>query len=446
MPTLHRRDLMAVLPFVCLIFLAFFRAKWAFTNYGGMSDRCYYNILLKFFGEAGLNCTSNSYPLGTSITWIPAALAAKMVAFVTPYSFQDWLPAFVGTWVFLMWATSLYVFFQICKLLFKNELSEKNIFAIFLGIPLIFYATQRTSMSHAPEFLFCALFFLALIQKKYFPSLLLGAFCILIRFSNAPLLLILWAAVPPAARMRNFNRLAGISSVAVLVFCIYLLTFRGYNGDYLKSVVPRLTLANLSHFLFGADFGIVWTAPWWLFIFIAGFIYQKKISWMARACLAWMLALFVLCWAWRGHGSDFGYRYLIGSYLAALYILFELSAINPWLLSTSKVLSYFAAIWTSYCLWIYRTTDDLTPILTELNYNIPNFQLLAIKYLTHFELMIKNLRLSPVGSIFLSQIHTDNGLVEIDRVEAPALYVLILITFFCVGVIFYLSRQSKNLE
>lgn len=434
---------------VATMFLLFFRARYAFTVYSTGDDACYVRWLATFVGERTDLCSgTNPYAPGIALLWLPAGAVARLVQVATSLPFVRQIAVWVGTASFLYWAAS---FFLLDAIVVRSS-SDRHastplqrtrwVIILSLAVPVLFYATNRTTLAHAGEW-FLALLTVLLSQRgRVWPALAVASLLVLTRYNDAPALFMVIGSWLDDQRLNaRPNRSAAVWVMFGGVVALFLVPlvriafFTGYNGVYLTDVIRAVSIERASHVLFGADWGLLWTAPWWLVGYGLGLARIRRLSLMARGALVWMTAELALCLGWGGAGSEFTYRYLIGSYAGALIVWLEVLRQGGWLsLRVFKIGTTATAIWLTYLAWIYKTTPATTLRLTSGVWANPSLQLEALRMLGHPVQWIRPIGLSPVPSVLYSWFLPASPAFSRYVLSQPALSALTVLTVAAAAV------------
>ena len=133
----------------------------------------------------------------------------------------------------------------------------------------------------------------------------------------------------------------------------------------------------------------------------------KTLGTLARAGIVWMFAELALCFLWRGNGSDFAYRYLIGSYAGALMVWLEFLGVADRVLKrVSESLLLLNAFWLFWLAWIYKEHVDVLPIPDQIgNWSLEDLQLNSLSALFDPSFYLLPLRHSPIAALYNSWIN-----------------------------------------
>jgi hypothetical protein len=150
-----------------------------------------------------------------------------------------------------------------------------------------------------------------------------------------------------------------------------------------------------------------------------------------------MLFEAVICSSWNGNGSDFGYRYLIGTFVGALVVARELAGKPK---AGTRLLferiGLLCAAWLTYLTLVYKTTVPLGGGF------VPHFLWHAIRAPLDPEVYGASLSLSPLGALCLSFIGVHPSPSAPYVVEGLASGFLVVATGACLAfMIAYLMRH-----
>lgn len=408
---------------LCAIFLLFFRARWAFEPSWQSDDGCY---LAQAIGMAGMdnssicsNLSQNYFAPGAPLLWLPATLLGKWGAdFLGGGSRAAWVTTLGSLENFLFWGMSLGLVLGVTsrssalRLDARGEKDPSFLSLLFLlNVPVLYYATHRPFMSHAAEWMMASAFLFALSRENLRWATGLAALLTLIRFNDFPaFLLILGKAIDraPNARLSRTARTLLAALGAVSAYFIFGFKYSYYSVSHL---IRDFSWSYIPTFLFGLDFGVVWTAPFWLSALLLGTWFLPRLSWCARGAWAWMFLEALLCVGWGGNGSDFAYRYLIGSYAAALVVWFKiLERKREQFLRPFLAIVGLGAFTLTYFLVTYKTISGMGPHSPSHGLHNPDFLWKSVTSLfTQPEVFsVAALQQLPLVTVYLSWFHASD--------------------------------------
>ena len=340
---------------------------------------------------------------------MPAAITAKVWALASGSNFTDLLTICVGLMSYVYWGATLFLLNETLNLThgspapnfsFTNFRSWLPVILI-LNIPVLYYGTHRTTLVHTPEIFFA--FLIVWFLVKNMPNRALGASLLLtaLRVNDAPSIIFAIAA------RKQLSRLPKILISILILIGLFALSQRGYNGIHFKDFVFRYREKyNFGYGpLFTGAWGLFYTGPLWLLAFYGG-IHRLRFDPSMIGAVFWLLAEYAIIVVWWGQGSDFGYRYLIGSYGAAFWVFIQDSQKTELLKNWGfRILSVIAALWMSWLTWIYKERPEFTPYPIRNNgWTHPRLQLNSLEALLDPSLYLVPLRHSPVATIYFTFI------------------------------------------
>ncbi len=453
-----------LLALLSLTFLVFFRSTTAFSIYTPADDANYIRILVELLNwemPYELSQKLFYYP-GTSLLWIPSAFISYFGELIFGVSRYTLLPPMVGlNSFFLICFSSVLIFLALKRSLSQfftlNQLQFLS-FMLTLVSPVLYYGTFRTCMSHAAELFSCALFLWALVSQKLIPTFLAALLVVLVRPNGFPVFL---AAVALAfSQTSNLKpellRLLKVLSIAFLLIATITAgyvalsgTYNDGNSDAFFTAFKNLNLSEVRHVLFGGNFGLFWTAPWWLLMLIMSLFFYRSLNLISKACAVWLWSHFVLCVYAGHHGADFGYRYIIGTYMAGIYIFTQLwPHISPKWRQAHQYILRINVIWMLYLTWVYKVDPSvhMQPAGAR-TWDNPSMQVNALKLLASpFDLATPLIQ-SPLGTLMTSLFLPKESFFYRQHYElqGPPLYILIATTlFFLCGFIYNGRRYWQN--
>ena len=365
-----RRDAAWLRVAVCLVFLLFFRAAWAFRPTLANDDGCYLKILddLVDIGlPAACRLGEAAYAPGAAWSWVPVSLLAKLVAGLTGGAALEWVIPSVALFSFGSWAATLVLLSCWLRQTDFDRLAgvpSAHVpgWALILlgGTPILYYATHRTLLSHPTELLCSVAALVAFSSGRFFLGAAAAVLACATRYNDAPiLLLVVGRAVDEGRVGRDWKDprrwLLGGGALAILGWSLWLAFLHGHQGLTLPALLKEARSQPAVEFLVGSHFGLLWTGPIWVFALALGARYLRRLSWFARAAWVWVLSEGILAASWGGAGSDFGYRYLLGSFVGAWVIWLELLAQGLASPPLFRRLSGGAAILVTWLLLFFKT-------------------------------------------------------------------------------------------
>ncbi len=384
----------------CLAFLLFFRCQFAFSAFGSLDPHCYLEHLYRLLGQPTESCPSRSFLPGTALLWAPGGFLAVLVAKITGAGVDHLIRLSVGFSSFFLWVGSLFLVHA--TLNSTRKVSAWTSVAWVLLVPVLYYAAVRTTLSHAAEFFLACLTAWAIVKDRQFPALTAAAVLCFVRYNSLPWLFIVGAAAFALERRRSWWALWGAS---VLIFGGHALRIgfgQGYNEVTLPFLAHAARWSRAGEVLFGSDWGLFWMSPWWLMVLVAGALCLRRLSLREIACWLAMGVNLILCISWRGNGSDFGYRYLIGTYPAALLLWMSLEPKLPSWRALSRGAALWGAVWTTYLTWLYRTQSAFTPthLTDDWGAVLPAFQEHALEALLNPRVLFAPFQKVPAAALW----------------------------------------------
>ncbi len=392
-------NLLGLFLIVASVFFLFFRAKAAFFvgNVNG-DDGCYVNYLYQLLHmPSPIHCRFTSYPPGIALAWLPAGVIALLLSHLLPFSFDLLLSPLIGSMVFAYWAACLLLLYKMAE---KRSISQPTLF--LLSIPILYYATFRNTLVHVPE-LFFAFATVAAVQWGHLRSaLLLAAVVASMRIADAPIFIVVLAAIWEQKPARYLKWLAALLLALVSVWALKMLLVDGYNGKFLGDLIATISWRQVLQVILGTDSGVIWFSPWWLCCLLFAAINIPRLSWPARAAFLWMFLEFLVICAWGENGSDFGYRYLLGSFAGAWLLSRELALRwRRWGQFSIGVQLFGLAILLPVT-WLYRMSIFTSPHMSGRTISNPTLVFDSLGQLSNNLRMIEPLRYSPLGTAYYS--------------------------------------------
>ncbi len=372
--------------FILSVFLLCFRPAAAFrTSWGGHDDDCYKAWLMTSLGAPSPLCHSGSYLPGIALLWLPSALFALAYHALGYAELFATVAVGVGLTSFAAWAVGVWAIVA----LLEKEGEERPLLlgAVFsLAVPVLYYATSRTALAHAGEFCLGALALYALRAGRTGLSIALAVWLAATRLNDVPFLLVIAGSLADEGRLKGLGQWrrrglvwAGFAAIAVFaaVFLFDLIFVSGYNRVPLVWHLFRFRFERVFEVLYGSDWGLLWTGAFWLFCWIGGLARWRELTWAARASVLWMTSLFAFCCLWPGNGSDFAYRYLVGSYFGALILWREWKP-SAFVKRLGYAVLGLNAFWLTYLTLAYFSRPRLRPHRSWIGWISPGLQIEAV--------------------------------------------------------------------
>lgn len=411
-----KEDYLWALACASVLFLVFFRGRWALKAVNQYDDQCYLEWLHKFLFTPYPACYSSSHLPGGAILWIPVGWLSKLLSTLTSIPLAQWLEPLIGLQTFLTWAISLILLQKIILKFKVSSLQSKKIALVFLlNIPVLEFMTQFNFSTVAAELFLCCCLIYWVITKRWILAVLAGVLLNLTRLNDMVAFLVILGALIDSQKAKQLHFSEKTKRLLLLGFTIlfglatayalFIGIFKGYNGLFLKDILPRLSPYRWWRGLFMGGWGLFWAAPAAILIFIFSLFFIKKLTWFSRAGLVWIFAEITLIIALNECRSDYTnppWRYIIGSMIGMLPALLEISQfLLPKWRKLSGYAMAFLATWQVYLAFV-------THSFTTLNYWkvtqwVDNWSLLHYVYILKNPLdLIKLLYLSPIGFTIFS--------------------------------------------
>ncbi|MBS1963908.1 MAG: hypothetical protein JST04_16980 [Bdellovibrionales bacterium] len=443
-----------------LLFLGFFHPRWGFfeTNrfFWSVDDGCYLKRLFDFLGFAldrpGVcETTENYFPIGAPIAWLPAALLGRAsYAVASAASVTEWTIAWIMIEAFAAWTASILFLERFLELAAPRIPPVRRAFlAVGAGIAssAFFYAANRQVLAHPMEWFFAAALVLSLKERRPLNALAAAGLLCLTRYNDLPALLMVAGTFVDSRSDRIFTRNHRLAFGVLLALCLAYVGWvafgHGYGGVRLPELLAGLAWSDFGRFLWGADWGVAFTAPWFLAVAVIGGVLFRELSWTARGAFAWILLESALCIAWRGNGSMFAYRYLTGAYAAAVWIAMEAIVLRPGLARANAILVAVSAVWTLVLGHLYQGMISLgigmqiARDATGLERRISNLPFLstAMEQWGNLEVHRASLAQASAFYVWLKSLVDPDSLAGTVLVEGPTLFLLTLAVAFALLVV-----------
>jgi hypothetical protein len=443
--------------FSSLAFLLFFRPIVAFRVYSNLDDPCYLKMAAAILGQEGPSCSSTSYPPGAALAFLPATLMATAAKpfFVDSFSTVI-LPACVGVLSYAYYIATIALFGLILQLAFSrtswpagtlfSKKPDLNLFLhamVFVGAaPVLYYGTHRTTLVHAPELFFSALTVYLAFQSKAKWAALSVMFLTSLRLNAFPAFFLLISQ-----KVSRISRLwLGALFLGVVAYLGWM-AWTGYNGMNLVILYKAFEPSRFYTVFFGSDWGLSWTAPFWLGLMIFGLARYRQINALSQKCVLWMLCGLAIVVAWFGNGSDFAYRYLIGTYAPAFLIWIEIlksdsERLRKWMLRL-MVLNTF---WLTWLNWIYKEHVSFHPLPDHRGiWTLLGLQTNSFLALFDPRFYVLSLRHSPIASLVETAVNPSGPSSFSGGVGDFRFILTSVLTVMALVGVFYFSVQMRRL-
>jgi len=216
------------------------------------------------------------------------------------------------------------------------------------GGGLMVYVFKRPVMSHVYEFMMvsAAILLVSLALKDRFLKFhaelmgLCAAFIFLTRYNNGPLALGVMLVFLHLLRKKKialagpFAKMSACFLAPILLFRVLPVFTNGYSAydqkyaGGVERVMPEMDplfyWQRLQDIVFGADMGLIYTAPVLLLGILAVCLYGRRLPRELLFLSAFTLVNFYAAVMWRSFGSYYGYRYIVFTAmpLLAVYLMF----------------------------------------------------------------------------------------------------------------------------
>lgn len=366
----HTRQFFLTLLICSLFFLFFFRSGIALRLSGDFDEQCYLAKVEKLVRADTPGCADKSHFPGIALLWFPGAGLGRIIALILKEPTQPWVAAFSGFSSFFFWCLTA---FLIQKIILHYYPSSKQVkesflfgflgmsFLLLLNIPSFYFSFARNLMAHSGEVFLSFLFLYFTIKNKPLHAGIALVFLILTRPNNLGAGMVYLTAFGMQRRTFFFwTKWLGLLSVLMLVG--YFGFYKGYNETYLIPSLVHWDIDRLALFFFRTDLGILWNQTLWALVFLLAFFRLSKLSPFQESLLSWMTfsALFTLFWPTAG--SSFGYRYLIGSHAASLFLFLEFSLVyRSFFLRFRKGIGFLLALTSLWGINLYWSSTAPPP-------------------------------------------------------------------------------------
>lgn len=350
--------------FFLAVFLVFFRPAQAWKAGSAWDDTCYLVWLYKILLQSPSECYSSTHTFGTATLWIPAGIAGLGVSWLTSSPTSLWVETFVGLTAYALWVAAAFLTFLIVR---EYQGSKTSTFSptiptqpewvavlLLLTVPLLYYVTRRTTMSHPTEFFFALLATWGVITRRRGVWFLAYILLVATRINH-----ITFVAVPIAQAIgerglqlsRRSLVYAGI--IFIIALPISYITFvHGYDSVTIPGMLRDFTLLQLYERLWDSPSNLALTALFHVSVMVTAVFYWKELPALERGVFFWVATQLAICVLWPTLGGSFGLRYLIGSYAGVFVLFLRLAKQGPaaqFLWRTAQ----FNAAWLLLITWIY---------------------------------------------------------------------------------------------
>ena len=410
----HQTTIALVCFVASIAYLLCFRPIIAHNIYMKLDDQCYINWLARVFGFPQEGCEQNPYPPGVVLAWFPAFLGFWIIHLLSSLTYQELMPIMVGVLSFAYWVSSLALLIRIIQETFPKERKIKNFsLALFIlfATPVFYYSTHRTTLIHSAEFFFSVFLIRNILKEKIKLVLCCAILLTLLRVNDAPTLIIpIGMALDQLKKKAKTERkqikaticAALFHLLSFLIYAYWLAFIHHYHHSRVSRIIHHFGFNRFKYVLFALDWGLVYTGAWWLYCLSLSLYFFKKLSWTQRTLVFWCFSQLIICIGWYGNGSDFGYRYLIGSYAGTLILWFYILKNGNLLIRKigSQLLILSATINFLMC-WPYKETGPLTPFFMRnlMWSNLEQIPNTLLFYLNPENIFIP-LRHSPLAAIY----------------------------------------------
>ncbi len=437
------------------VFFFFFRAQNAFNIPASPDASCYLSWLYKFLGRnySGI-CYGDFFP-GIALLWLPLTIIFSALSFFTPLSHYTMVSLSISVSALLFWGFTLLLASKICQ---EMEISFFEVILWLFSVPILYYSTSRVDMAHSGELLLSTLMLFFILKNQTVKAFIAFFLLFLTRLNDfTAILLPLTLIIATRKKILTIKSISFYIFFLVVIISIIIFSYFAFLTDYNRvnfyTIFSRISFDRLLIVLFGTDWGLIWTAPWWLFVLIIGLLNFLKISNLSRCSLLWMLTELFCCIGWNSNGGDFAYRYLIGTYAGTLLIWRDIRKLYVTQVRIGKFLLLINALWITFLTWIYRTYPLFSPdwISVRNPHYLPHFQLKALSWFLEPTRLIEPIRLSPIPVTICSWFQK-NWCQDLYSIDVPilnfdktiALTFLVIIMLFIGILSFYHLLKNYN--
>jgi hypothetical protein len=363
-----------VLLLSCFVFLLLFdstRSLHIHTRDWQADDGCYIQHLGDYLGiEGGNICVRpvNYFARGVALLWFVPGLIGKFIAHGLGQNVTRWILPIVAVSSYVFWAIGLYFLVLILKER-RWKLDLKGAWLAIFALLTMFntfslhYGTVRLFLAHSAEVMLSLGLVYFTLQDEFVVALLFAVFLSVTRYNDAPAVLLIvgrfldtpraWKSLP-----KRTLALIGIGVFGVLAAGAWIAFYEGYYFTTIGDLLEAFQWQNLAEFLWSPRWGMLWSGSWWLAALGIGIARFHRQSNLARAATIWVALEAFLGIIWGGNGSDFGYRYLIGSYPAALLVWLEFVESMSVARVPFKILTAANGIWVALMTIVYQAVPQ----------------------------------------------------------------------------------------
>ncbi|MFM8269938.1 MAG: hypothetical protein ACKN9V_07090 [Pseudomonadota bacterium] len=459
-PTVFSDTLSWVLTCTSVVFLVFFRGRWAFMP-GVYDEQCYLEWLHKFIGVPYRACYSSSHLPGVAIQWIPVGWFSRFLSYITGSPLSDWLESLIGLQTFATWGVCLFLFHKIFLALEVPFPKIKSVALLFfLNMPVLEFMTQLNFGTVPAELLLSSMLVFCLIKERWLLAIPTAFLLNLTRVNDIFAFFLIVGALIDSSKAGKLNISRRNQIILGSVFLAFLLAaltgvlyiglVTGYNHVFLGDILPRLSPYRWWRGLFMGQWGVFWTAPAAIISFIICCYFTRRLSWLSRAGLLWVFSELALVIALNEIRADYinpPWRYLLGSFIGMIPAIVETSRhLSQPLKKGCGTLFNFLAGWQLYLAFV-------THSFTILNYwkakdNLDDWSLLEYLHLLQNPLdLIKLFYVAPVGFTLFSWCKDWRFFKNYEQytqyaLQGPKLYLLTASTLLALAIVVIYIRDT----
>jgi len=160
-----------------------------------------------------------------------------------------------------------------------------------------------------------------------------------------------------------------------------------------------------------------------------------------------MISNLYLVFLWHGAGSSFGYRYLIGTYAAALYVWIVLLGLSG---GTSreklfKSPAWVNGVWLAILTWLFKTPPMTTlSIIEGRGWTNENLQIETLKLFLSPVQLIRPFALSPPIATAYSWFLPTHPIFQKYAISGPALWMVTLAVIVSIGYLIWFGATHRS--
>ncbi len=479
------------LPLTCvastLLFFFFFKARYAllgqyitFARNSDDSTYIHYLVLLSNalgitsgISEAWMEAArqfSGPHPPGISLAWLPAAIVARFFHLFGNLPYSELLVASLGALNWFYFCLAMFLFLRYTQAFLRPITA----LTLFLTIPILYYSTHRTSMTHPAEAVLNILLFHELLKsdqhkKSSLVQVLILTFLTVIRYQYVLLIPVYAFLLLREKSQRSkehpgeSSRLAEYVTAGTIFMASAFLVYAFWPSSYITSQRLKWVLQfHTTSFRWLYSWFVPLIDPSWGILYLSGgacviILYSlveavrssTPLSWKQKFVIVWIIYSYFIGWFWGKQGDDVQYRFLVPLITLAPFLVAFFPVDKILSSRLFRVMNCTGCFLSLLLVWMVKTKEYLTVTIHATNFWMTegwnNFWLIPkmiYGVLTNPVDLFRPLALSPPGTLMITALHLESmKKYELSIIAAVTLAAMMIAHLF---VFTWAIRQARS--